>query len=596
MKKSVFWSFVLFLSVLDVCSARPWILLFGSRDCEDCAQLKSYWVAKYSKKTDPVMVFVNIDKTSNYRYLNRVEDELELVAKGNIFPIILAGDKLVSGREGFKEIEPNLPELMKRLPKGPLFSGVEEAVEKATSPLINYDYRRKRTHRKPAADRPETVKPQSSNDGAKTSEETKSPGKDGDVGKVSGKEVEDRGASEQTTLQAQSAPAASSLSVEKEAGNSAEDTVGNGEVETVSGGRVYRLLFFEQPGCQKCARQGREFELLKETFPTLEISSFDVTTLEGQAMLTRARNVFDIPDGDENLAPMVCWSVGYVTGRLATADELETALKATSGEGEFWTVPLKDEELSAEENRLEDFIGALTWWSVIGGGLLDGINPCAFATSVFLISYLLYLKRRRRDIIIVGGSFCLGVFLAYFLYGFAVSALLRQLQTWEWVRIGLYGLFSVLGFVLGVLHLRDAFKYKRSGKASDMDMGLSKETHRGIHNRIKKFTEIHSWLMAPMAVVLGAVVSSMELACTGQVYFPVLTALSGRGFSSQFVLLLFLYNVMFILPLAVITVLAGFGVGAKSLGDWAKNHVFITKVLMAVLFFGLGCLMLVMIV
>lgn len=520
---------------IGACLGRPWIVLFGSKDCDECASFKSYWVEEFTQAQDPVLVFADIDNGVNYRFLGDVEAYLKLDRKAQSFPVLLVGKRLVEGIAGYEEIEDNLDELLADPPTGPLFAQVREQVGKSKSPLLNYVH-----------DYGETAVGESKNDGTET---------------VDG-----------------------------------ADTSAERAEPGVSAGRVYRLLFFEQPGCQKCARQGREFELLKETFPTLEISSFDVTTLEGQAMLTRARNVFDIPDGDENLAPMVCWSVGYVTGRLATADELETALKATSGEGEFWTVPLKDEELSAEENRLEDFIGALTWWSVIGGGLLDGINPCAFATSVFLISYLLYLKRRRRDIIIVGGSFCLGVFLAYFLYGFAVSALLRQLQTWEWVRIGLYGLFSVLGFVLGVLHLRDAFKYKKSGKASDMDMGLSKETHRGIHNRIKKFTEIHSWLMAPMAVVLGAVVSSMELACTGQVYFPVLTALSGRGFSSQFVLLLFLYNVMFILPLAVITVLAGFGVGAKSLGDWAKNHVFITKVLMAVLFFGLGCLMLVMIV
>ena len=84
----------------------------------------------------------------------------------------------------------------------------------------------------------------------------------------------------------------------------------------------------------------------------------------------------------------------------------------------------------------------------------------------------------------------------------------------------------------------------------------------------------------------------MELACTGQVYFPVIAALSEQGLNARFVLLLLLYNVCFILPLAVITVLAAGGVGAKSLGDWAKCHLIATKVSMAVLFAVLGVLML----
>ena len=125
-----------------------------------------------------------------------------------------------------------------------------------------------------------------------------------------------------------------------------------------------------------------------------------------------------------------------------------------------------------------------------------------------------------------------------------------------------------------------------------MDMGLSKDTHRSIHDKIRKFTTYRTWLMGPAAVLLGSMVSTMELACTGQVYFPMLAAMSAHGFNARFIRMLTCYNLFFILPLAVITVLAAYGVGAKSLGDWAKNHVFSTKIVMAVLFALLGVLML----
>ena len=62
-----------------------------------------------------------------------------------------------------------------------------------------------------------------------------------------------------------------------------------------------------------------------------------------------------------------------------------------------------------------------------------------------------------------------------------------------------------------------------------MDMGLSKETHRGIHEKIRKFTTVHAWLLGPAAIVLGAIVSSMELVCTGQILLPVLTVLMKDG-------------------------------------------------------------------
>ena len=371
-----------------------------------------------------------------------------------------------------------------------------------------------------------------------------------------------------------------------------KDVQPTGNAASPQGGSS-EVLFFRQPGCKKCERQSREFGLLEEIVKGLHINEFDVTTLEGQAMLSRARKAFDIPMTDENLAPMVVWADGYVTGRLAKANELAEALKNAKGTP-FWKMPLTQEELNGEKSRLEAFIGATRWLSVVGGGLADGINPCAFATTIFLISYLLYLKRRRTQIVLVGAGFCLGVFLTYFLYGIVLSVVLRQLQEIHWLKLVIYGVFGLVGFVLCVLHLRDAFRYRKTGKASDMDMGLSKETHRGIHEKIRRFTDVHAWLMCPAAVLLGGIVSSMELACTGQVYFPVLMALASLGINGRFLLFLFLYNICFILPLAVITVLAAYGVGAKALGDWAKHHVFATKVIMAVLFAVLGGLMLAM--
>ena len=49
----------------------------------------------------------------------------------------------------------------------------------------------------------------------------------------------------------------------------------------------------------------------------------------------------------------------------------------------------------AEQTIVDRFrsLGILT---VIGVGLIDGLNPCAFATMIFLISYLSVRKRRGR--------------------------------------------------------------------------------------------------------------------------------------------------------------------------------------------------------
>ena len=97
--------------------------------------------------------------------------------------------------------------------------------------------------------------------------------------------------------------------------------------------------------------------------------------------------------------------------------------------------------------------------------------------------------------------------------------------------------------------------------------------------------------MIPAALLLGAIVSSMELACTGQIYLPTLAAINADGINLRAVLLLLLYNFFFILPLAIITALAVMGVGAQPVAAWARKNVVATKVAMAVLFACLAVLM-----
>ena len=327
--------------------------------------------------------------------------------------------------------------------------------------------------------------------------------------------------------------------------------------------------------------------------PELTIDRFDVATLDGLAILRRAMTRFRLPaDSTRNLAPMLCWQDGFITGRLAAAAELKQALSQCEEPYQpFWQEPVTDSERQAEKARQQRRLGWGAIGVIIGAGLIDGFNPCAFATSIFLLGYLLYLKRRPRDIALVGASFCLGVFLTYVLFGIGLSFLIDFLNRATWVKTIIYGGLGILGVILAIGHLRDALRYRRSGKAGDMAFGLDKKTHVRIHQWIKRLTDQKSWLMMPAALLLGAIVSGMELACTGQIYLPTLAAINADGIDLRAVLLLLLYNVFFILPLAIITAMTVMGVGAQPVAAWARKNVFATKIAMAILFACLAVLM-----
>jgi cytochrome c biogenesis protein CcdA len=355
-------------------------------------------------------------------------------------------------------------------------------------------------------------------------------------------------------------------------------------------GQQFPLLYFFQKGCQNCSRQLRELQQLSRLLPGLQVDCYDIGTEAGQLMLQRARELLNIPLNNENLTPMVAWQDGYIAKRLARAEELQAVLRPAAKDI-FWKKAITAQERRALQRIQSNLLRQATLTVIAVAGLIDGINPCAFATSIFLIGYLLYLKRRPRQIILVGACFCIGVFASYLLFGLGFSFLIDFLGRMIWLKPLLYLLFGLAALVLAVLHLRDAWRFRASGKSSDMDLGLSQNTHRRIHDQIKKLTTVHARLLIPASLLLGVVVSSMELACTGQIYLPTLAAINSAGVNLRAFSLLLLYNFFFIIPLLIVTGLAAVGIGGKALAGWARRHVFPTKILMAGLFISLTALM-----
>ena len=85
------------------------------------------------------------------------------------------------------------------------------------------------------------------------------------------------------------------------------------------------------------------------------------------------------------------------------------------------------------ENRMAKF--ALP--TVLGGGLLDGINPCAISTLVFFMSLLAVSGIRGWRLLAIGSCFCLASFITYTSLGFGILHGVKTLQTYEYAQIGL---------------------------------------------------------------------------------------------------------------------------------------------------------------
>ena len=91
------------------------------------------------------------------------------------------------------------------------------------------------------------------------------------------------------------------------------------------------------------------------------------------------------------------------------------------------------------------------------------------------------------------------------------------------------------------------------------------------------------------AIVIGFIISVLELVCTGQVYLPTLTFVSGiEEIRSSVIVYLLLYNLMFIVPLLVVFVCVYWGTTCEQLGSVLQRHLVTVKVAIGILLFGLG--------
>ena len=198
---------------------------------------------------------------------------------------------------------------------------------------------------------------------------------------------------------------------------------------------------------------------------------------------------------------------------------------------------------------------------IIGFGLLDSINPCVI--GVLLLMLTLLLKTGQKQAILKNGAaYVAGVYLTYLIGGLTLLGLFNAVR--GVVVIGQIFYFVIGGFVMlaGILEVKDYFWYGRW-----FALAIPK---RFISTIESKVTGVHASLAA--AFSFGALVTLVELPCTGAPYLAVLTLMSQSGYKYLTSLpLLLLYNLVFVLPLLFIIYLAYSGTNLKRIENWRKE-------------------------
>lgn len=180
---------------------------------------------------------------------------------------------------------------------------------------------------------------------------------------------------------------------------------------------------------------------------------------------------------------------------------------------------------------------------VIFAAFIDSINPCAIASLIFILTYFKNNKTKK-EVLKSGLIFSFTIFIVYFLIGFSILFLQRTFSSHSLFPIVLgvfvtficsYGIYEGVGSIVKE-------NLRCTGGICRLD---NDEEGMAIKRKI---------LNNKSVVITGIIVAIAEFACTGQVYIPTL-ALSGA--SERAFIYLVIYNIIFVLPIVLITILYG---------------------------------------
>jgi len=351
-----------------------------------------------------------------------------------------------------------------------------------------------------------------------------------------------------------------------------------------------QIYLFSSPHCKVCLKLKKEFipKILSKYKNEVELRELNVDEPKNLALLVYLFGQYY--QGKKVMIPSVFVGSALLVGRKEIETNLDNFLHKYSKKK--FSLPI----FGSLKDLIEKF-KSLSIFTVISAGLIDGINPCAFAVIVFFVSFLGVYGYGKKEVIYIGTSYVLSVFVTYILIGLGIFKVLYSLSHFYFLMKLFYYSVALLCFILAAFALYDYVRFKRTKQTDGLILQLPEFLKKRINlvigagMREKKYARIAELCL--ISLFVGFVVSLLEAACTGQVYIPIITfILKVPYLRLRAFIYLVLYNLMFVLPLIVIFTLSLIGVSSKQFNTFLKRNLGRVKIIMTVLFLTLGIFML----
>lgn len=349
----------------------------------------------------------------------------------------------------------------------------------------------------------------------------------------------------------------------------------------------YDLVYFGSRFCSTCIALENDAVVFEDVaydniFDLLIAQGYNIRkyTLEDEtaytALLRDYQHTYDVPLS-ENQVPVIFVGETYLIGHFHIRDRVL--------DGTVQNIIATQSMLPVASAPASGF--SLAYFILLG--LVDGVNPCAIAMLLLFIS-LLSFTNKKRVLLSVAFTFILAIFISYFLFG---TILYRYLSTFRfgsvlivivpWIIIALAGFLFLLNFYDFIITTKQRYDKVKN----QLPRGIQKFNRRLMEAFTAKM-EAGSPMIYVITFVIGLIVSFTEFLCTGQAYLTaILHLIHFTDSITQGMLLLLLYNLIFVLPLIIITLVAVKTQSVVSISAFMRERLHLIKLFNALVFLAI---------
>jgi cytochrome c biogenesis protein CcdA/glutaredoxin len=308
------------------------------------------------------------------------------------------------------------------------------------------------------------------------------------------------------------------------------------------------VVLFYADGCSHCARIERLLEKIEYDYPELEVVRYRITDPDRHDLLSQLLSAYEAELGgvpivfvgntamvsdtfyDPSQSPIT------LAGRACELKLEQLIIEAVNGGALSPLAKVKEDSSVVLSKKV-------TIPALVLAAAADSVNPCTFAVLVLLLGALLVAGRKGK-MLKAGLAFISGIYVSYLLMGIGIFSAIQAAG----IQRPFIIVVSCFAMLVGLWNVKDYFAY---GKWFTIE----------VPNRwrplVKRITS--SAVSVPGFFAIGVLDSLFLLPCSSGPYIAILAMLSKATTRSHGVGLLFLYNLIFILPLLIIVFAVNYG-------------------------------------